>query len=316
MTVIEEYSVAEESLNLVEVRSARPPFGYYGSKHRIAPQIIAMLPPHHAWVEAFCGSAAVTLAKPPAPIEVINDKDGEIVNLFNQLRNNHHELLRAVELTPYARAEYKFAREEPDTDDPLERARRFLVIAMMTVNGTVGDPRCGFSCSASYSRGNKEARVSRWHNLPERLDKVVERLRSVRIENRDARDVVKMFSDRPATLIYLDPPYFTERSHEYVIDANYREFHDELLTLCDSARCMILISAYECDLYSQMLTPERGWLSTTIETHTRGVDGGMHARTEVLWKNALFVEAQESRSVPITLTAKEQAQNKLNPKRP
>jgi len=45
------------------------------------------------WVEAFCGSAALTLAKRRAPIEVINDIDGEIVNVFKQIRNNQKELL-------------------------------------------------------------------------------------------------------------------------------------------------------------------------------------------------------------------------------
>ena len=46
----------------------KPAFGYYGAKVRIASQIINSLPPHNAWVEAFCGSAALTLAKKPAPI--------------------------------------------------------------------------------------------------------------------------------------------------------------------------------------------------------------------------------------------------------
>ena len=66
----------------------KPAFGYYGAKVRIASQIINSLPPHNAWVEAFCGSAALTLAKRPAPIEVINDLDDQIINLFEQLRNN------------------------------------------------------------------------------------------------------------------------------------------------------------------------------------------------------------------------------------
>ena len=60
----------------------KSPFGYYGAKLKIARQIVQDLPPHNAWVEGFCGSAAVTLAKPPAAIEVINDADGEIVNFF------------------------------------------------------------------------------------------------------------------------------------------------------------------------------------------------------------------------------------------
>src|SRR5687768_17652711 len=84
----------------------KPAFGYYGAKQRLAAQIIPTLPPHNAWVEAFCGSAAITLAKKPAPIEVINDRDGNIVNLFRILRRTPNALAAAVELTPYARQEF------------------------------------------------------------------------------------------------------------------------------------------------------------------------------------------------------------------
>ena len=50
-------------------------FGYFGSKKRLAVELCDKLPPHNAWVELFCGSAALTFAKAPAPIEVINDLD-------------------------------------------------------------------------------------------------------------------------------------------------------------------------------------------------------------------------------------------------
>ena len=61
------------------------PFGYFGSKNKIALQLCSDLPPHNCWVEAFCGSAALTLRKEAAPIEIINDIDGDIINLFRQL---------------------------------------------------------------------------------------------------------------------------------------------------------------------------------------------------------------------------------------
>src|SRR6266481_1206452 len=84
---------------------ATSPFGYFGSKQRLAVPIARMLPPHNAWVEAFCGSAAVTMAKKAAPIEIINDADSQIVNVFRQLREHPTKLIRLVELTPYARSE-------------------------------------------------------------------------------------------------------------------------------------------------------------------------------------------------------------------
>lgn len=292
----------------------KPPFGYYGAKQKIASQIIRMMPPHHAWVEAFCGSSAITLAKRAVPIEVINDKNGEIVNLFEQLRTNLDGLCEAITLTPYAREEFLKARTPEPRTSRVERARRFLVTSMMTVNGTQCT-RCGFSFSSSFARQGAEARVSRWNNLPERLAKVAERLRHTRVENRDAREILEMFLKRPATLIYLDPPYFVKREHEYVIDANDRSFHQELLRLCKRAKCMILLSGYDTPLYNEMLTAKEGWQRRVIKTHTRDTSGQDYSRNEVLWLNRHFVAAAKSKKVPIELTRDEIKEQKINPER-
>jgi DNA adenine methylase len=293
----------------------RPPFGYYGAKQRIAAQITGALPPHNAWVEAFCGSAAVTLAKPPAPIEVINDIDDQIVNLFEQLRNNQEALCRAIALTPYARAEYQKAREHESDISALEKARRFLIATMMTVNGANGGKNAGFSFSQSYSRGGHEARVNRWYKLPERLGLVAERLKNVRIENRDAREIVAMFTDRPATLIYLDPPYNLDRKQRYTIDILDDNFHSDLLKLCCDSESMIFISGYDNDLYNEVLTGEQGWTKKYISTTTRDTSGRDYPRTEVLWFNRHFIRALESNELPIQLSRKEAKLNKVNPQR-
>ena len=216
-----------------------PPFGYFGSKNKLALNLCKNLPPHNCWVEAFCGSASMTLAKLPAPIEVINDIDNEIVNLFTQLRNNPEKLYAQLDLTPYASQELVNARVKDANDTDLERARKFLVQAMMAINGVFGEEKGGFSSSNSYSRSNTEARVNRWNNLPDRLVKVIARLKNVRVENKDALVLMKKFVDRPATLIYLDPPYLGERTNGYNIDANNQEFHRRLLRLANQAKCMI-----------------------------------------------------------------------------
>lgn len=293
----------------------KAPFAYYGAKQRLARQLATMLPPHNAWVEGFCGSAALTLAKPAAPIEVVNDLDGEIVNLFRQIRDNADELCRMVALTPYASEEFEFCRTSEKGIGKLEMARRFLVRTMMVVNGSVDGTRSGFSYSQSYSRGNREARVNRWYNLPERLQGIVDRLKSVRIEKRDARELLEMFIDRPATLVYLDPPYFTKRSHGYVIDANDESFHKELLALCMKARCMVLLSGYDNKLYRSLLTKKSGWTRRKIETHTRDTTGKDYARTEILWTNEQFNKAFKTGRVPIRLSNKEKRDGKVNPAR-
>lgn len=309
------YTTVPKRLDIRELRPTKPPFGYFGAKQRIASHIVNCLPPHHAWVDAFCGSAAITFAKEPAPIEVINDLDGQIVNLFKQLRENPDELCKAVSLTPYAREEFEQARSSNSDEDPIEKARLFLVATMMTVNATIGSPRCGFSFSQSYAREGREARVNRWYNLPERLAKVVERLKGVRVENRDARELLEMFSDRPATLIYMDPPYFVKRNHKYVIDAKDKEFHEELLDLCCKSKSMLLISGYDNELYNRRLSERNGWTRVTIKAYTRDTRGKDYARTEILWKNKNFVKSEKNGKVPIRLTKQEIEENKINPPR-
>lgn len=300
----------------VSSQRIRPPFGYFGSKNKLALQIAKLLPPHNAWVEAFCGSAAITLAKAPAQIEIINDIDGQIVNLFRQLRDHSEELCRLVALTPYSREELELTRSPVKKKAlSLEQARKFLVSSMMAINGAFGNDSGGFSYSQSYTRGGREARVNRWYKLPARVYEVVERLRNVRIENKDAIKLMEMFIDKPATLVYLDPPYLVERKNGYNIDANDSAFHKRLLRTAKKARCMVLISGYDNDLYRSMLKPQNGWTRTIIKTYTMGAKGHRHARKEVLWKNRYFTQAEKLNRAPLQLTKKEKKLGKVNPSR-
>jgi len=282
-----------------------PPFKYFGSKFRISKKIIEHFPPHACWVEAFCGSAAITLQKKPAQIEIINDLDGNIVNVFRQLRENPDELLRLIELTPYAKEELDFCRT--DTEDKLEKARRFIVCAKMSVNAT-----SGFSFSNSFSIGKKEMCVNTLYNLPSKIKKVIDRLKKVRIENRDAFDLIKHFENRPNTLIYIDPPYLMKRSGKYNIDANYEEFHVKLLNLCKESNAMIMVSSYNNDLYDKNLS---NWGKVEIETRTASSDGASSQRTEVIWKNQNLIKAFESNKLPLVFSKYETKKRKVNPER-
>jgi DNA adenine methylase len=221
---------------------------------------------------------------------------------------------------PYSREEFEQSFKKVSRKSALERARRFLVASMMTVNGAIGSNgtgarHSGFSYSQSYARNGQEARVSRWNSLHRRLRDVIERLKQVRVDNQDARQLFKKFLNRPATLVYLDPPYLMSRDTKYKIDANDEEFHKELLKLCCKAKCMVLVSGYDNALYHSFLNKRNGWERETIETHTRGTKGENLKRTEVLWKNKHFTKAAKTGRVPIRLTKREKALNKLNPPR-
>ena len=308
-----ECADSRDVLGEPEYPKARSAFGYYGAKNKVAAKIIKLLPPHNCWVDLFCGSASITLAKKPAPIEIINDIDQEIINVFQQLRHRPSKLIKSIELTPYARDELRKARENSIPPNDLERARVFLVTAMMSINGVLAGSKGGFSYSNSYSRSGKEARVNRWTNFPERLKEVSKRLRNIRIENSDAINLLEKFSNRPATLVYIDPPYLADRTSGYVHDARNESFHIELLNACNKAKCMILISSYENPVYGNILTSLRGWEKKVINTHTSGACGKRFDRNEVVWMNRVAIKALDTKCVPIRLSKKEKTANKINP---
>lgn len=61
---------------------ANPIIPWLGGKRRLADTIIPHFPAHQCYVEVFAGGAALYFMRPPAEVEVINDINGELVNLY------------------------------------------------------------------------------------------------------------------------------------------------------------------------------------------------------------------------------------------
>ena len=80
------------------------PLAYIGGKNRVAAKIIALLPEHTTYVEPFAGGAQVFFHKRPSEVEVLNDLDGEIVNLLRVCQWHHEELVRYLKFTVASRS--------------------------------------------------------------------------------------------------------------------------------------------------------------------------------------------------------------------
>lgn len=258
----------------------RPPLRYHGSKWSLAPWIIQNLPAHRVYVEPYAGGASVLLRKPKSQVEVYNDLDGQVVNLFRVLRDGARarELLRQLRLTPFSRAEYE--ESWIVADDPIEQARRLLVRSAMghgTTAATAGW-RTGWR---NYHGDQRHAPPSSdWRNLPEALEATVDRLRDVMIECRPALAVIEEY-DGPDALFYVDPPYLAETRHERYATTAYRyemtaDDHESLARALSNLKGAAVVSGYGSDLYEELYT---GW--RRVERGARA-DGGS-ARTEVLW---------------------------------
>lgn len=253
----------------------RPVLRYHGSKWRIAPWVISHFPVHRVYVEPFAGDAAVLLRKLRVYAEVYNDLNRDVVNLFQVLREPSQaaSLIRLLELTPFAREEYELAHER--TDDPLEAARRFILVSFFgfsTCNCNLRE-RSGFRAK-SYRTGASPAWD--WRNYPPSLWAVVDRLRGVSIERRDAFELIPAM-DRHDVLFYVDPPYPKTTRVKY--GAYEHEFDDDdhrrLAEQLHQVKGMAIISSYDSDLYRELYAD---WRMVTTVARTDGGD-----RTECLW---------------------------------
>jgi len=102
-------------------------FGWYGGKVSHPAWLLPQLPRAHHYCEPFGGSGAALLNREPSLVETYNDLNGEVVNFFHVLRDSSEELIRALALTPFSRAEYLESLEISQDLPELERARRFYV---------------------------------------------------------------------------------------------------------------------------------------------------------------------------------------------
>src|SRR6266516_4794137 len=70
---------------------------YPGSKWGMT-WIVKHFPEHHTYVSPYFGSGADFFLKSPASYEVINDRSGSIVNLFQVVRERGQDLAELVDL--------------------------------------------------------------------------------------------------------------------------------------------------------------------------------------------------------------------------
>jgi len=264
----------------------RPIMRYHGGKWRLAKWIISYFPAHRVYIEPFGGAASVLMQKPRSYAEVYNDLDGEIVNVFRVLRNpsQARELIRQIQLTPFAREEFELTYYADD--DPIEQARRtiFRSFAGFGSNAMNTQRPTGFRANSNRS-GTIPAHD--WMNFPEHIQSFVDRLAGVVIENRNYYEVIRAH-DQEYALIYADPPYVHETRKKRQT-GNYRhemsdEQHIELADELKKAKGFVVLSGYRCDLYEELY---RGWQRFDKVT----MADGAKPRLESLWLNQKAYES-------------------------
>ncbi|MEM4184022.1 MAG: DNA adenine methylase [Candidatus Caldarchaeum sp.] len=234
--------------------TAVPPIKWYGGKHFMLKTILRMIPRHKTYVEVFGGAAHLLFAKEPSMVEVYNDSNGDLVNLYRVLQNPEMFLkfFQKAALTLDSREMFDEAVARLGVDDPVERAVAFYITVRQSFN----------ACMSKWSYEITSRRAD-YMNRVFVLPFIHMRLRHVQIEHGDFEDVIKRY-DTGETFMFVDPPYIASqvvKGHPYELmpDADHERLVDVLLGVKGKA----LLTGYANPIYVRL--EENGWYTMDVE---------------------------------------------------
>jgi len=279
----------------------RSPITWYGGKGLLAGSLLRLVPPHTTWVEACAGGAALTFAKPPSAIDVINDVHDGITTLYRVLRDplTFVAFEKLCQLTPYSRSQFGECRDCWACEaDPVRKAWAFFVAVRQSFAGHVSPsvrPTWGYSVA---DPGGDHVR--RWLGSVDGLMAVHARLRHVQVECRPWQDLLPIY-DGPDVLWYFDPPYpLSARvgGVRYDHEMTDREHHEMVARLC-SLRGMVMLSGYHVPALHRPLD-DAGWQRRDFAVAIAAARQrtGMR-RVESVWRNPAAVRAWEAHRGPL-----------------
>jgi len=280
-------AAADESPLVGSRKGLKSPIAWYGGKAYYAEWLIERFPDHRVYVEPFGGAANVLLRKPRSEVEVYNDIDDRVVNLFRVIRDpEQFERLRLLlDLTPYARGEFAALLDLPPTDDPVEKARRFFAVCRQA-RGGIGMSKLTKNAWATSKRTRREMAepVSKYLSAIDGLEDVATRFRTVMIESRPAIELIHQY-DGDDTFFYLDPPYMPETRHGNKAATYAHEMmpddHAALLDTLLQIKGKAMLSGYAAPLYDDKL---KDWRREELRTKAHMSNSG-EERVEVIWFN-------------------------------
>lgn len=212
------------------------PISWIGGKKALREPIIDRFPAKYedyTYVEVFAGGAWVFFFKAPSKVEIINDFNSNLVNLYGCIRDKPDDLIDA--LTPALNSREEFERIRLIMKNPvgltdIERAAYYYQQIKFSYGSGI-DSYGGRPCSI-------------WANFPV-MRQAGARLQRVVIEHGDFERIILRF-DSENTFFYADPPYVD--TEDYYNDVSFgKTDHKRLADIAHSIKGKILISYNACE---------------------------------------------------------------------
>lgn len=209
----------------------KPIIPWIGGKRRLAKHLLPLFPKHQCYVEPFCGAAAIYLMKEPSKAEIINDINGDLVNLYRVVKYHLEELYKQFKWLLISRENFALLQKTPPavlTD--IQRAARFLYLQKMAFGGKIEGQTFGTSTTARprFNLLTIEQDLADMHL----------RLSGTTIENMPWANCVKKY-DRAHTLFYLDPPYW--QTEGYGVEFPWEEY-EQIHAFMSAAKGKVILS--------------------------------------------------------------------------
>jgi DNA adenine methylase len=245
------------------------PVQWYGGKGNLARKIAPLIPQGKVYCEPYAGAASVLFHRDPAPVEILNDLNRDLVNLFRHLQDpeNFRALQHRLTWTLYSLEEFRLALtilKDPDSS-PADRAWAFFTAQNQGFSGCANTE--GQWSRVFVSNRGMAGTCSRWRGRLKLLPWWHDRLSRVQIDCRDALEVIRYW-DSPDTVFYLDPPYVAEtrakgsrKWYRHEVDEAH---HRALVKVLSNLEGQAVLSAYEHAIYEPLLYA--GWELRRIET--------------------------------------------------
>lgn len=209
---------------------------WIGGKKLLRHKIISEFPEKETfkrYIEVFGGAGWVLFAADKhAKLEVYNDINGNLVNLFKCTKYHPDALQKELEFILMSREQFWDAMKQMDVTGltDIQRAARFYIIIKESFGTDV------------HSFGVKSRNMDYITDISKGLNTVV-------IENLDFEHILKTY-DRNDALFYLDPPYYG--AEKYYKNIFAQEEHIRLKTALDKINGRFILSYNDCEFIREL----------------------------------------------------------------
>ncbi|MBF0451053.1 MAG: DNA adenine methylase [Candidatus Magnetomorum sp.] len=222
------------------------PFRYPGGKFYARKLILSCIPKHRKYCEPFLGGGSIFFAKEASEVNVLNDKDEELINCYIQIRDNVEDLISLLDGIPAKKELHGYYKNDFKPSNDLERAMRWYYLNRTSYSGIMKHQNCYWGYGDKYSMKPE--------NWPPHLRTVSDKLQKIELRCQDFEEIINSLDDK--FFVFIDPPYFnadqdkfynctfTRESH-YRLERVLRKNKDRLRFLITYDNCYTIKKMYE-----------------------------------------------------------------------